>query len=83
MRGCRNIPALEMTRFEMERGKLVRTIFFSGLVNTIQALLGHKTMAMVMQYSHLTDRHKAEAVAPLDRPEDTKTGSQASYQKVM
>ena len=31
MRGCRNIPALEMTRFEMERGKLVRTIFFSGL----------------------------------------------------
>jgi integrase len=51
--------------------------------NTIQALLGHKTMAMIMQYSRLTDRHKAEAVAPLDRPEDTKTGSQVSYQKVM
>ena len=32
MRGCRNIPALEMTRFEMERGKLVRTIFFSRLL---------------------------------------------------
>ena len=81
MRGCRNIPALEMTRFEMERGKLVRTIFFSGLFNTIQALLGHKTMAMVMQYSHLTDRHKAEAVAPLDRPEDTKQAVKLAIKK--
>jgi integrase len=52
-------------------------------LNTIRELLGHKTMQMVMRYSHLTDRHKAEAVALLDRIEDTKVGSQASNQNVM
>jgi integrase len=52
-------------------------------LNTIRELLGHKTMMMVMRYSHLTDRHKAAAVALLDRSEDTKVGTQAGDQNVV
>tara|TARA_B100000949_G_scaffold171066_1_gene151455 strand:- start:273 stop:443 length:171 start_codon:yes stop_codon:yes gene_type:complete len=46
-------------------------------LNTIRELLGHKTMEMVMRYSHLMDRHKAQAVALLDSQEDTQEDSRA------
>ncbi len=55
------------------------TLAMAGVdLNTIRELLGHKTMRMVMRYSHLTDRHKARAVALLDSQEDTKTDTLAS-----
>jgi integrase len=52
-------------------------------LNTIRELLGHKTMQMVMRYSHLTDRHKAVAVALLDHAEDSKTDSSRNSEKVI
>lgn len=50
-------------------------------LNTIGEFLGHKTMDMVMRYAHLTDRHKAKAVALLDKAEDSKTDSKTKSGK--
>ena len=35
-------------------------------IMTVKELLGHSSLEMTQRYSHLTDRHKAEAVARLD-----------------
>jgi hypothetical protein len=49
-------------------------------LRTVAELLGHRTLQMVMRYSHLAPEHQASAVDRLVRPEnrrDTKadTGS--------
>jgi integrase len=36
-------------------------------VTTVKELLGHKTLAMTLRYSHLAPKHKANAVALLDK----------------
>jgi len=33
---------------------------------TVKELLGHSSLEMTQRYSHLTDRHKAEAVKRLE-----------------
>ncbi len=66
-------------RFHDSRHEFASALAMAGVdLNTIRELLGHKTMHMVMRYSHLTDRHKAAAVALLDHTEDSKTGSRAT-----
>ena len=65
--------------FHDSRHEFASALAMAGVdLNTIRELLGHKTMRMVMRYSHLTDRHKARAVALLDSQEDTKTDTLAS-----
>ncbi len=66
-------------RFHDSRHEFASSLAMAGVnLNTIRELLGHRTMQMVMRYSHLTDRHKARAVALLDNQEDTKTDTMAS-----
>jgi hypothetical protein len=37
---------------------------------TVQAPMGHKTIAMAMRYTHLAPGHKHEAIAVLDRGQE-------------
>ncbi len=67
---------IEDYRFHDSRHEFASALAMKGVdLNTIRELLGHKTMQMVMRYSHLTDRHKAQAVALLDSAEDTQEDS--------
>ena len=80
---ARERAEVEDYRFHDSRHEFASALAMAGVdLNTIRELLGHKTMAMVMRYSHLTDRHKADAVALLDRTEDSKTDSKASSKVV-
>ena len=53
-------------------------------IRTVQELLGHKTIAMTVRYSHLAPKHTLAAVerldAPQDSPTDTTTDTGASAQ---
>jgi len=53
-------------------------------IRTVQELLGHKTIAMTVRYSHLAPKHTLAAVERLDVPQvsptDTTTGTDASAQ---
>jgi len=37
---------------------------------TVQAFMGHKTIAMTMRYTHLAPGHKRRAIAVLDRGQE-------------
>ncbi|MFA5159820.1 MAG: tyrosine-type recombinase/integrase [Candidatus Omnitrophota bacterium] len=39
-------------------------------LNTIRAILGHKSIRMVLRYAHLSDTHQANAVSILDKQMD-------------
>lgn len=80
---ARERAEVEDPRFHDSRNEFTSALAMAAVdLNTIRELLGHKTMAMVMRYSHLTDRQKADAVALLDRTEDSKTDSKASSKVV-
>ena len=50
----------------------------SGIdLNTIRAILGHKSIRMVLRNAHLSDTHQANAVAVLDEQMDTIWSSRA------
>ena len=38
-------------------------------IRTVQELLGHKTIAMTVRYSHLAPKHTLAAVERLDAPQ--------------
>ena len=42
-------------------------------IRTVQELLGHKTIAMTVRYSHLAPKHTLAAVERLDAPTGTLT----------
>jgi site-specific recombinase XerD len=42
-------------------------------IRTVQELLGHKTIAMTVRYSHLAPKHTLAAVERLDAPKETST----------
>ena len=42
-------------------------------IRTVQELLGHKTIAMIVRYSHLAPKHTLAAVERLDAPTETPT----------
>src|SRR5712691_10447557 len=44
-----------------------RLVMAGGALPTVQALMGHKTSAMTMRYTHLAPGHKRTAIAVLDR----------------
>jgi hypothetical protein len=54
-------------------------------IRTVQELLGHKTIAMTVRYSHLAPKHTLAAVERLDAPQDgstdTTTDTEASERR--
>ncbi len=42
-------------------------------IRTVQELLGHKTIAMTVRYSHLAPKHALAAVERLDAPSESPT----------
>jgi hypothetical protein len=76
------MPALKAAGIEGLRWHDLRHTFASRLVmagvdlRTVQELLGHKTVAMTLRYSHLSPAHQLDAVQRLDRkPTSTTTGT--------
>jgi hypothetical protein len=76
--------ALKRAKVENFTWHCLRHTFASRLVmkrvdlRTVQELMGHKTMAMTLRYSHLSPGHQLEAVQRLNpAPTDTRTDTVA------
>lgn len=76
------VPALRRAGIENFRWHDLRHTFASRLVmagvdlRTVQELMGHKTIAMTLRYSHLSPEHQLDAVQRLNRSTtDTTTGT--------
>jgi len=74
------LPALKAAKIEGLRWHDLRHTFASRLVmagvdlRTVQELMGHKTVATTLRYSHLSPAHQLDAVQRLNRkPTDTAT----------
>ncbi|MBT3352526.1 MAG: tyrosine-type recombinase/integrase [Nitrospinaceae bacterium] len=73
-----------MTSFQDSRHEFASALAMGGVgLNTIRELLGHKTIQMMMRYSHPTDRHKAGTVALLDQTDDSKTDSSRNRENLI
>ena len=77
------LPALKAAKIEGFTWHCLRHTFASRLVmagvdiRTVQELLGHKTLAMTLRYSHLSPEHQLDAVQRLNRkPTDTATDTE-------
>src|SRR5439155_8779043 len=82
-------PALKRARLAGFRWHDLRHTFASRLVmagvdiRTVQELMGHKTLAMTLRYTHLSPAHRLDAVQRLTRPRtDTTTGTDSTEPKV-
>ena len=70
------VKALRRVSIEDFSWHCLRHTFASRLVmagvdlRTVQVLLGHKTLAMTLRYSHLSPAHQLDAVQRLNRPAD-------------
>jgi len=64
---ARKRACLEDVRIHDLRHTFASHLCMKGVdIMTVKELLGHSSLEMTQRYSHLTDRHKAEAVARLD-----------------
>jgi site-specific recombinase XerD len=74
-------PALLNAKITGFTWHCIRHTFASRLVmagvdlRTVQELLGHKTIAMTVRYSHLAPKHTLAAVERLDTPTTNSTGT--------
>ena len=82
------VPALREAGIENLHWHDLRHTFASRLVmkgvdlRTVQELMGHKTIAMTLRYSHLSPAHQLEAVQRLTRkPTGTTTGTEPEAAK--
>jgi integrase len=72
-------PAVKAAGLESFTWHCLRHTFASRLVmagvdiRTVQELLGHKTIAMTVRYSHLAPKHTLAAVERLDTPTEEPT----------
>jgi site-specific recombinase XerD len=82
-------PAIKKARIRAFSWHCLRHTFASRLVmagvdlRTVQELLGHKSVAMTVRYSHLAPKHTLAAVerlvgADTETPTDTKTSTEAN-----
>jgi len=56
-------------------------LVMSGVdLNTVRELLGHKSLAMTLRYSHLSQSFKKQAVEGLTKRIDTNTGTEAKME---
>ena len=87
------LPALKSAHVRDFRWHDLRNTFASRLVmagvdvRTVQELMGHKTLAMTMRYSHLSPAHKLAAVQRLtnlrsEDPTGTAAGTDNEPEKV-
>lgn len=81
-------PALKTAKVESFTWHCLRHTFASRLVmagvdlRTVQELMGHKTQAMTLCYSHLSPEHQLDAVQRLNaKPTDTTTGTEENATK--
>ncbi len=84
------VPALDAATIEGFRWHDLRHTFASRLVmagvdlRTVQELMGHKTMAMTLRYSHLSPAHQLDAVQRLNAdPSATRTATSDPSRKVV
>ncbi len=64
---ARKRAGLEDVRIHDLRHTFASHLCMKGVdIMTVKELLGHSSLEMTQRYSHLTDRHKAEAVARLE-----------------
>jgi site-specific recombinase XerD len=72
-------PAVKAASLQRFTWHCLRHTFTSRLVmagvdiRTVQELLGHKTIAMTVRYSHLAPKHTIAAVERLDAPTASRT----------
>ena len=82
------MPALKRAKIQNFHWHDARHTFASRLVmkgvdlRTVQELMGHKTTAMTLRYSHLSPAHKLEAVQRLTSPTATRTATGSELEKV-
>ena len=83
------LPALKTAEIQGLRWHDLRHTFASRLVmagadlRTVQELMGHKTIAMTLRYSHLSPAHQLDAVQRLNRkPTDTTIDTSTEAAKV-
>jgi integrase len=63
---------IEDFHFHDLRHTFASNLVMSGVdIMTVKELLGHKTLAMTLRYSHLSSSHKSRAVNVLDRTQKT------------
>jgi hypothetical protein len=84
------VPALDAAGIEGFRWHDLRHTFATRLVmarvdlRTVQELMGHKTMAMTLRYSHLSPAHQLDAVQRLNAaPTATTTATSDPRRKVV
>ena len=64
---CRNAKLTDVTPHVLRHAFASRLVMNGVDLRTVQELGGWKSMSMVERYSHLSDRHKAEAVELIGR----------------
>jgi site-specific recombinase XerD len=81
-------PALKQSKVSGFTWHCIRHTFASRLVmagvdiRTVQELLGHKTIAMTIRYSHLAPKHTLAAVERLDSPTEGATATTSATEPV-
>jgi integrase len=64
---CKRADLPDVTFHDLRHTFASRLVMAGVDLPTVQALMGHKTIAMTMRYAHLSPEHKRAAVAVLDR----------------
>lgn len=67
---CRRAGLTDVTFHDLRHTFASRLVMAGVDLPTVQALMGHKTIAMTMRYTHLAPGHKRTAIAVLDRVQD-------------
>jgi len=67
---CRRAGLTDVTFHDLRHTFASRLVMAGVDLPTVQALLGHKTIAMTMRYTHLAPGHKRTAITVLDRVQE-------------